>query len=323
MSALLQLWSIARTTFIETFRQPVILVLLLITALLMVMGLALAGYTFDDDNKILQDMGLSTLLLLGLLSAALTAANIVWGEVENRTALTVVSKPVPRPVFILGKYCGLVAALAATYYLGSLMLLMVMRHRVMSTASDKFDMPVILLGGGALLLSALIAAVTNYLYRASFVPTMLGCALLLMSVSMILIYLFAPGWQLQPITTDINGQLLIAIGLIFLMVLILAATALAASTRLGPVMTLMVCVGLFFLGLTSDYVFGRFQDTFVLALIGYRGAPNLQYFWLTDALTQGHPVNASYIWQCLGYAACYIGALLALAVALFQSKEVG
>ena len=90
---------IAGNSLTETIRQPIYGILLLVTAFLLVLNLSLAGYTFDDDNKLLKDLSLSTLLLCGLFLAAFSAAGVLSREIENKTVLTVVSKPVGRPVF--------------------------------------------------------------------------------------------------------------------------------------------------------------------------------------------------------------------------------
>ncbi|MFQ6048978.1 MAG: hypothetical protein ACE5K7_06405, partial [Phycisphaerae bacterium] len=185
------------------------------------------------------------------------------------------------------------------------------------------DLPVIVFGCGALLVAVLVSTFGNYFYGWHFGPTAVALATPLMTAAMILIWLIGPKWQLQPITTDIDPQLLAAMLLVLLAVLVLAAVAVAASTRLGQVMTMVVCTGAFVLGLISSYAFGRFKDQSLLANIGYRITPELTFFWLGDALTQGQNVTAAHVgWVCL-YAVLYIAAVLALGVSLFQRRELG
>src|SRR5690606_27955164 len=97
----------------------------------------------SDDNKLLVDMGLSTLALAGLLLAAFTATGVLSNEIENKTVLTTISKPVSRPMFVLGKFAGVAAALVLAYATLAIIFLLTVRHKVMMTASDRFDMPVI------------------------------------------------------------------------------------------------------------------------------------------------------------------------------------
>ena len=72
-----KLWGIIVNSFTETIRQPIYGTLLLVTTGLMILNVGIAGYTLDDDNKLLKDLGLSTLLLSGLFLAAFSAAGII------------------------------------------------------------------------------------------------------------------------------------------------------------------------------------------------------------------------------------------------------
>ena len=136
-------------------------------------------------------------------------------------------------------------------------------------------------------------------------------------------------WRLQHPLTDWNSQLMIALVLVLEAILVLAAVAIAASTRLGQVLTLMVCAAAFLTGLVSEYFLGtRVADatggTLALALRPlYVAVPNLQAFWMADALTQGATISIRYLITASLYAAAMIGALVSLAVLLFQRRDVG
>src|SRR5690606_29714011 len=112
-----KLWAVTVNSFTETIRQPIYGILVLVTVGLLVFNVGIAGYTLEDDNKLLKDLGLSTLLLSGLFISAFSASGILSQEIENKTVLTVVSKPISRPVFLLGKFAGLAGALAVAFYL--------------------------------------------------------------------------------------------------------------------------------------------------------------------------------------------------------------
>ncbi len=324
---LTKLFSIAGNTFTETIRQPIYGVVLMVTAGLLVLNLALSAFTLEDDNKLLKDLGLSTLLLSGLFLAALSATSVLSREIENRTAVTVISKPVARPLFILGKFVGLAAALAVGFYLCSLVFLLTVRHRVMQTATDPVDMPVIVFGIGSVVAALLIGAFCNYFYGMQFGSTMVALLLPLMSAAMALICLIDKDWRIQQFGKDfLDGQIVAATALILLAVMVLAAVAVAASTRLGPVLTLVVCTVVLLIGLVSDSVFGRWQEqseTFWVARAAYRAVPNIGFFWIADALTAEYAVGAGYVGLACLYALLYVAALLLIAMALFQKRELG
>lgn len=315
--------TVSRNTFTEAIRQPIYVVLLLGTILLLVLNLALSAYTLGEDDKLLIDLGMSSMFLAGLLLAAFSATGVFSREIDNQTVLTIVSKPIGRPAFVLGKYLGVTASIALAYWVWSLVFLLTVRHKVMSTAADDFDGPVITFGLVALAVSFLVAVGGNYLYRWVFASTLTFLLAPLMTLAYLLVLLVGKGWVVQSIGTDFNPQLSVALLLILEALAILCAVAVAVSTRLGQVMTLVICAVVFAVGLSSDYLFGRFADTSVLASIGYAIVPNLQYLWLADAITQNHPVDAGYVGMVSGYSALYVIALLGLAVALFQRREVG
>ena len=117
---------------------------------------------------------------------------------------------------------------------------------------------------------------------------------------------------------DIYGSVLL-----LLAALIIVALAVALSARFNIAVTLSACVGIFLLGLVSDYVFGRLADTRLWAKICYFLLPNLQTFWISDAIYEENAVPLKYVLISASYAVCYTVGILALAVAVFQRKQVG
>jgi len=99
---------IAKNTLFETIRQPVVLLLVAVSVVLTIFSGLMPMYTLSyQDTKMVKDMGFSTATLCGLLVAFFSASTAISGEIEKKTALTVLSKPVSRLEFILGKYLGI------------------------------------------------------------------------------------------------------------------------------------------------------------------------------------------------------------------------
>jgi ABC-2 type transport system permease protein len=132
-----KLFAIAANTFTETVRQPVYGVVVGATLLLMIFNVGLAAYTLKDDDKLLTELGLSTLLLSGLFLASFSATSVLTREIDNKTVLTVVSKPISRPVLIVGKFVGLVTALLLAFYLCFLGFLYSIQHKVLQTSAGR------------------------------------------------------------------------------------------------------------------------------------------------------------------------------------------
>jgi hypothetical protein len=331
--------SIARNTFTEAIRQPIFVVLLVMVGLVFVLGTATSAYTFSDDTLQMIVMGLSMLLIAGTLTAALVASGVVSREIESRTAMTVISKPIARPIFVIGKYLGVAGAIGVALWVWSLIYLLTIRHKVMAATADPLDGPVLAFGLGALFGAAAIAVWGNYFYNWVFTSTFVRVFAVTLTLAYVMVLLINKQWQFQPIGTEFNPdlapitnygeekkslwQVILALVLVFEAVWVLTAVAIAASTRLGQVMTLLVCVGMFGLGVVSDGLFGRFAGSNAAASVLYHITPNFQFFFLGDALTQRSQIAPSYLLTATGYAAAFIVAILALATALFQTRETG
>jgi len=268
-----QLLTIARNTYVESVRQPILLLLVLLSGLLQVFNTWTAAFSMgrsstaevSGDNKLLLDIGLATVFGFGVLMAAFVATAVISSEIDRRTMLTVVSKPISRTAVVVGKYLGVAGAIAGAVVIMLAFLMLAIRHGVLTTAGDHLDMPVLLFGFGALFGSLLLAAATNYMYGWSFNQTAITALLPLILLAYGGVLLVSKEWELQPITTDLKPSILTACLAMGMAILVLAAVATAASTRLGQVMTIVVCAGVFLGGLLSNYFLGRqaFQNDVV------------------------------------------------------------
>jgi len=101
---------IARATTKEAVRQPVFLLCMALALVVLAINTVLPFFSLGDDVKMLKDCGLATILISGLLIAVWTASTSVADEIEGKTAMTLLSKPINRRQFVLGKYIGIVQA---------------------------------------------------------------------------------------------------------------------------------------------------------------------------------------------------------------------
>lgn len=321
-----QILAVARNTFVETIRQPVFVVLLLGTILLMALNPAICAFTLDTegDNKMLVDLGLSTMFVAGLLLAAFSATGVFSREVANQTVLTVISKPIGRAAFVLGKYLGVYAAIIIAGIAWAVAFLLGVRHEVLTTAAQELDMPVLTFGVTALVLAVGLAAFGNYYYRWVFASALTACLVPLMLAAYGLVMLVGKDWKFQSLGTDFQGQVWIAILLVLLALGLICAVAIAASVRLGQVPTLLICAGVFMVGLSSDYLFGRAAaEGSWFAGFFYRVIPNLGFLWQADALAQGRTLPFAFVGQVAAYTSLHVCGVVCLAIGLFQTREVG
>lgn len=102
---------IARATTKEAVRQPVFLLCLAIAIAILCINFVVPFFTLGEDVKMVKDCGLATILITGLLIAVWTASTSVAEEIEGKTAMTLLSKPINRRQFVLGKYLGIIQAI--------------------------------------------------------------------------------------------------------------------------------------------------------------------------------------------------------------------
>ena len=99
--------TIALATSKEAIAQPLYLLSILIGAFLLLLYIYIPYNTFGEDVKMYKDSGLMTVMVLAILVSLWTASVSVAEEIEGRTALTLLSKPVSRRQFVLGKFLGI------------------------------------------------------------------------------------------------------------------------------------------------------------------------------------------------------------------------
>lgn len=102
---------IALNTFRENLRDRILYNLLLFSILLIGASVILADLTIAEHMKIVTDLGLAAINLVGVLIAIFVGIGLVSKEIERRTIYTIMSRPISRIQFILGKYLGLVLTL--------------------------------------------------------------------------------------------------------------------------------------------------------------------------------------------------------------------
>jgi hypothetical protein len=110
--------AVALAAFREGIRQGLFWLLTALAAVLMVVSIFFPYFTFGEDYLMVKQLGYDTIMLFAVLFGALTASLSISEEIEGRTAITVMSKPVSRRQFMLGKYLGII--LAALFMFGML-----------------------------------------------------------------------------------------------------------------------------------------------------------------------------------------------------------
>jgi hypothetical protein len=99
--------SVAHNTFIEAIRDRVLYSLILFAIIMILSSLVFASISAEQYNKIVKDLGLTAISVIGILISVFLGIGLVYKEVERKTVYNIFSKPIKRYEFIFGKYLGL------------------------------------------------------------------------------------------------------------------------------------------------------------------------------------------------------------------------
>ncbi len=132
--------SIASTTVGEAIRRKVLLIILLIGLVFLFVAPALGVLSTRSESTVLKGFMLFTIQLTGAVIAVVLTVYMIPNEVERRTIYTILSKPVQRWQFLVGKYLGAVAALALMMGMMSIVLVGVFVLQQGANASAAADL---------------------------------------------------------------------------------------------------------------------------------------------------------------------------------------
>lgn len=328
-----QVYAIFRNTFLETVRQPVFGLLLILTGLLILFIPLTSSHVYTlsvgttlqrGPQRMVAELGLSTILLSGLLLAVFSASGVISREIEEKTALTVLTKRVGRFSFVIGKYLGIAGALTLAILTYLMLLLMTVRFGSNIAAYQPIDYPSICATLGAILLALLTATWRNYFSGKSWIGSFSFSLFLYLLAAFLVFFFLDP--ELHFAVNDqqfgsYDWQAGVAGLLTLEAILLLCAIAVAAGTRLGAAGNFCICAICFCGGLTGDF-FVQNYGQYLPVRVWYALMPNLQSFWMSEALKREIDIPLSYCLQTTEYALLYLAAVLLVAACLFDRREI-
>ncbi len=117
--------------------QPLFLIFMSLGFFLLGLFIFIPYNTFGEDIKMLKDSGLTLIMVFAIFQAVWAASNSVSEEIEGRTAMTVLSKPIGRRQFVLGKFLGISWTSAVMFVLLGLWLLIVVAYKPIYDARES------------------------------------------------------------------------------------------------------------------------------------------------------------------------------------------
>jgi len=323
LAGLLLVWprggAVALAAFREGVRQPLFWFVFIIAATAMLVSIFVPYFTFGDDFKMTKHIGFDLAMLFPAVFAVVLASMSISDEIEGRTAITLMSKPVSRRQFLLGKFAGI---LLATFFMTGLLgwtLVWVLYFKPSFEWMPDLSDP----------LQGQIQPVVDQMAQ-QVAPA--GEA----------------GHFINGMALWVTDTLAILPGLVIgsCQVMLLLAVAAALATRLPMVVTLVTCLMLFFLGnlapvlvswadgLQRNYKLehqGRGSAAYDLvhfiAKLFDTVAPALDYFNMGPAIVRGDqplPLGDYLLYVCsvIGYALLYSAGALLFGLILFEDRDL-
>lgn len=353
---------IAGTTYGDITRRPIYSFTLVLFALLIYASNFLTQFTFYQEMNMVREMGVASLVLWGFIIVVVLSGSIVTQELEDRTAVTLLSKPIRRSAFLVGKYVGMLLAV----FVGMAVLSGVLFFTLWWMAkSDLFGHPdvaatlawvglITFVGGLTALLAELVrirrlegdtaVRAPRGRLRAAVAIVVLGAGALILAAE------FSVGsvgrgdwahyrfwrqsggtytvWEFVGSFLETNGSVVLSGFLLgFCQVAILAAVCLSLAAFLPPVVSVSGTAVAFLLGNLASYMFLSLKqiESPVATVVGtvlYYGLPNLSYFNLQSHFSEGRIISLGYLGLALLHAALYSSLALTVSCTLFERREI-
>lgn len=317
-----RLTAIASTTATELYGQPVVMLLSLggVVATALIPFLQL--HNFGEAARLARDGGLAYQLVIGLALAVVAASSSVHDEIANGTASAALAKPVSRDLFIVGKWLGVMTATFRFWFcmLATTILAQRIAERIENDANYVTDRPVQFV---LFLIPILALAVAGYLHnrlRLRFCKAVLTVLTLLLGVALFAGFFFTRTTAFAPAWSNLDLRVIPISFLVLFSLGVYSAIATALATRLRAAPAMVICFILLLIGLSSDTLLGPASPVPVRLLATL--IPNLQSFWMCDALTAGGMLPFGYLLQAALYAAALTVLALGCAMLLFRRKDL-
>lgn len=273
---------IARATTKEAIRQPLFLLLMCIGVLLMVVNTILPFFSLGQDIKMLKECGLATIQISGLLIAIWTASTSIASEIEGKTAMTLLSKPITRRQFVMGKYVGILQAATALIVPLIIIFCLCIVYKVAYDARETSqDVPEFIEAGSRMV---------NPRYLDEVLHVLPGFVLVFLEISVVAAISVAISTR-APMVVNMSSCLAIFV--------------------VGHITPQLVEAG----SIQIEIV--QFMARFIATIM-----PNLESLSMSTAASTGQAIPSEYLLAALGYSVAYAGAALLLSFYLFEDRDL-
>ena len=288
--SLSRVMAIAMNTFTQLVRMKVFYFLLIFSVLIIGANVMFLNFTFEQELKILQDVSFGAMTLFASIFSIVGTALLIPKDIEDRTLYSILTKPVPRFEYLVGKLLGILFLVAVSLLLMSILffaVLFVRQHGILAEEINQM--------------------------RGQPSPE---------QISSLRETIFAQGLRLELI----NGVVAVFLKAAVAAAIALVVSTFASST----LFTIIVSLVIYFIGhaqsMALDYYFpegdmhGALQR-FIAGIVAII-FPNLQIFNVVDGIVSGQSVPMSLMLRLTGLTGFYLFIYSFVSWVLFAKKEL-
>ncbi|MDJ0549072.1 MAG: ABC transporter permease [Microcystis sp.] len=176
--SILRIWAIAANSFREVIRDRILYFIGFFALLMAFAWRLLPEIAVGTHQKIFLDLGLAAIGLLGVIVAVFVGTGLINKEIDKRTILVLIPKPLSRAEFILGKHLGLSGVLAVMLGVMLVIYLLMLLGMKVSFQALPLIVSVFYLGLELILIAAV--AITFGVFTSSIIATLMTFGFYLM-----------------------------------------------------------------------------------------------------------------------------------------------
>jgi Cu-processing system permease protein len=302
--------TVALNAYRESVRARVLIGLTCIAFAVAFYALIVGAYTLNDAPRVVGDLGAAGISLFSIVVAVAISATTLHRELEQKTVLPILARPLRRSEYLVGKYLGTMLVVGVFIMADAGLVLMMSA----SLAGRSLSL---VLGVGTGLVAIFVAGALRWPAVATFGPILFAAALLL------------AGFVLAGNAPPVRLLVVSSSALSFLEVGVVAAVATFFASFSTPFLTTFFTAGMFILGRSADAL-ARLPRKVFGSVIHDAGAvlatllPNLQVYVPARSLLTGEALDArvsSYVAMAAVQTLAWAIGLLACASFVFRRRD--
>ncbi len=124
-----RIWAVAINTFRDAIRHRVLYGIVAVVFAINLFAIVLGEMSLHQESRVARDLGLGGVSLFGCVTAIILGVSLLYTEIKKRTIHTIVTKPIERYEFVLGKYLGMCATLSCLVLMFSGVMMLILKYQ--------------------------------------------------------------------------------------------------------------------------------------------------------------------------------------------------